>query len=166
MRHPGFFCLNSLIGPIGLRYEAAPFRLQSVDLTPKVEMAVPEVDRGSPPEELEGICRLLLAYFQRVPITPPWHLLAIDQLTPLEQKVLYETAQISYGTRKTYKYIAGAIGRPGACRFVGSALGKNPFPLIIPCHRVVRSDGRIGHFRSGPTLKKWLLTFEAGKNFV
>lgn len=164
MRDPGFFCLSTLIGPIVLRYDAAPFRLKSVDLTPKGNIPVPEPAGSSPLEAVNAICRLILEYFQNVPIAPPWHLLSMDHLTPLEQKVLCETAQIPYGTRKTYKWLAGAIGRPRACRFAGSALGKNPFPLIIPCHRVIRSDGRIGHFGSGPALKKWLLTFETGQN--
>jgi len=164
MRDSGVFCFSTLIGPLVLRYEAAPFRLQSVDLAPEKKVPAPEPVGSNPLEEVSAIGRLLLTYFQRVPITPPWHLLSMDHLTALQQKVLYETAQIPYGTRKTYKCLAGAIGRPRACRFVGSALGKNPFPLIIPCHRVIRSDGRFGHFGSGPKLKKWLLTFEAGQN--
>ncbi|HUT83474.1 MAG TPA: MGMT family protein [Thermodesulfobacteriota bacterium] len=69
---------------------------------------------------------------------------------------------IPYGAVKTYGEIAEAIGTPGAFRAVGSALGRNPLPLFIPCHRVIRGDGELGGF-SGPdgiVMKARLLRLE------
>ena len=64
--------------------------------------------------------------------------------TEFERKVLLATFDIPSGKVSTYKRIAERIGRPKAYRAVGNALHKNPLPIIIPCHRVVRSDGRFG----------------------
>jgi len=161
MNNAGFFCLKTPIGPIAIRYEQTPFRLTGIDLRPGGKEAASAPCAKSSVSAVNAVNHMILQYFQGVGIDPPWKILSMDHLTPLQQKVLYETVQIPYGTQKTYKWIAGAIGRPRACRFVGSALGKNPFPLIIPCHRVIRSDGRIGHFGSGPALKKWLIDFES-----
>jgi AraC family transcriptional regulator of adaptative response/methylated-DNA-[protein]-cysteine methyltransferase len=74
--------------------------------------------------------------------------------------VLRETARIPRGETRTYKQIAVAIGRPRACRAVGTALGKNPFPLRIPCHRVVRKGGGLGGYRWGIERKRSLLEAE------
>jgi O-6-methylguanine DNA methyltransferase len=54
-----------------------------------------------------------------------------------------------------------AIGRPGAYRFVGTTLGKNPYPILIPCHRIIRSDKGMGGFGGGIDLKKRLIDFES-----
>ncbi len=68
--------------------------------------------------------------------------------------------QIKYGKTTTYKDLAIALGSPNAARAVGNAMNKNPIPIIIPCHRVVGSDGKLVGFRSGLNNKKWLLDFE------
>jgi O-6-methylguanine DNA methyltransferase len=67
-------------------------------------------------------------------------------LTPFERAVLKAALDIPLGETRTYAWIAQRIGRPGAVRAVGQALRKNPYPLIIPCHRVVRSDGTLGKY--------------------
>ncbi len=66
-----------------------------------------------------------------------------------QQKVWLACAEIPAGQTRTYGWIAERIGKPGASRAVGSALGKNPFAPIIPCHRVLRSNGEMGGY-SGP----------------
>ena len=68
------------------------------------------------------------------------------QLTDFEWQVLRTTLTIPLGQTRTYKWIAQKIGRPKAVRAVGQALRKNPYPLIIPCHRVVKSDGQLGGY--------------------
>lgn len=80
-----------------------------------------------------------------------------------EKKVWSSTLEIKYGHTATYGDIAIASGRPKAFRAVGSALSKNPFFLIVPCHRVIRSDGSIGGFASGSKLKARLLRLEGIK---
>lgn len=68
---------------------------------------------------------------------------------------------IGYGRTATYAEMAAATGRPGAVRAVGSACANNPVPLVLPCHRVVRSDGSEGGYRGGPEAKRQLLALEA-----
>jgi methylated-DNA-[protein]-cysteine S-methyltransferase len=86
--------------------------------------------------------------------------LDLRSLTPFQQSVLQETRKIPYGSVITYGDIAGKIGNPGAFRAVGTALGCNPIPILIPCHRVVASGGKIGGFTGGLALKEKLLLIE------
>jgi len=82
--------------------------------------------------------------------------------SPFQEKVYAVTRMIPYGRVKTYGEIAREMGTPGASRAVGSALGQNPLPLFIPCHRVIRGDGGLGGFSSpeGTAMKAKLLHLE------
>lgn len=68
------------------------------------------------------------------------------KLTPFQWKVLETVMTIPSGETRTYQWVARRIGKPGAVRAVGTALRKNPFPVIIPCHRVVKSNGELGKY--------------------
>jgi O-6-methylguanine DNA methyltransferase len=82
-------------------------------------------------------------------------------VSPFERDVLLKTAQIPYGEVRPYGWVASEIGRPKAVRAVGTALAHNPVPLIVPCHRVVRTDGTIGQYSlGGPENKVSILTAE------
>jgi O-6-methylguanine DNA methyltransferase len=82
-------------------------------------------------------------------------------LTPFERAVLLKTAEIPTGEVRTYTWVASEIGHPKAVRAVGSALARNPIPVFIPCHRVVRSDGVIGNYGlGGPEAKRSILAAE------
>lgn len=81
-------------------------------------------------------------------------------ITPFERSVLEKAQEIPRGEVRPYSWIAGEIGRPKAARAVGSALGRNPIPLLIPCHRVVRGDGRPGDYVFGSDAKRTMLTAE------
>ena len=70
---------------------------------------------------------------------------------------------IGYGHRETYAAVAAAIGHPRAVRAVGTACARNPLPVVIPCHRVIRSDGSTGQYAGGPLAKSRLLDLEAAK---
>jgi methylated-DNA-[protein]-cysteine S-methyltransferase len=80
--------------------------------------------------------------------------------TDFEKQVWNILLEIPYGTTRTYMDIAKAIGNPKAVRAVGLANGKNPIPLIIPCHRVIGSNGRLTGYGGGIWRKKWLLQHE------
>ena len=80
------------------------------------------------------------------------------------QKVWLACSKIPFGETRTYKWIAKKIGSPNAARAVGRALSKNPFAPIIPCHRVIRSDGKLGGYSKGTKMKLELLNKE--KKFV
>ncbi|KAA2258151.1 methylated-DNA--[protein]-cysteine S-methyltransferase [Solihabitans fulvus] len=85
----------------------------------------------------------------------------LGQLTDFERAVLTVTAQIPAGQTRPYGWVAKEIGRPKAVRAVGTALGRNPVPVLIPCHRVTRSDGVPGEYVFGPQAKERLLRAEA-----
>lgn len=75
--------------------------------------------------------------------------------------VLTHLMEIPYGVRESYTVVAEAAGNRRAVRAAGSACATNPIPLVVPCHRVVRSDGTYGQYRGGPEAKHMLLTMEA-----
>jgi methylated-DNA-[protein]-cysteine S-methyltransferase len=79
--------------------------------------------------------------------------------TSFERDVIIQVAKIQYGQVKTYKEIAESLNTH-AYRAIGTAIGNNPFPIIIPCHRVIRSDGKIGGFRGGTPMKVEILKNE------
>ena len=81
-------------------------------------------------------------------------------MTEFEKKVLREVLKIPLGQTRTYKEIAGRIGKPRAQRAVANALRKNAYPLFIPCHRVIKSNGDSGGYSLGNTLKAELINFE------
>lgn len=70
--------------------------------------------------------------------------------------------RIPFGSTASYSDVAVAVGRPGAVRAVGAAVGRNPVPVVVPCHRVVCSSGSLGGFHWGVAAKRRLLAWEAG----
>jgi len=88
--------------------------------------------------------------------------LAMQGVSDFGQRVYAAARSIPYGEVRTYGWLAEKAGSPGAARAVGGAMATNPVPLIVPCHRVVRSDGGIGGFsaRGGVDLKRKLLFLE------
>lgn len=83
-----------------------------------------------------------------------------DVLEGFQRRVLSMTAKIPYGEVRTYGEIAAKLGKPGAARAVGGALGRNPMPIVIPCHRVVGSERRLVGYTGGLTTKAYLLGLE------
>jgi O-6-methylguanine DNA methyltransferase len=86
----------------------------------------------------------------------------ISQLTPFQRSVLDVACRIAPGEVWTYHRVAEELGRPRSSRPVGGALARNPIPIVIPCHRVVASDGSLGGYSGGSGLKakRWLLRLE------
>jgi methylated-DNA-[protein]-cysteine S-methyltransferase len=84
--------------------------------------------------------------------------------TAFQQRVLQACRRIAYGRTSTYIHLARHVGSPQAARAVGQVMARNPVPLIIPCHRVLGSGGKLGGFSapSGLAMKRRLLTLEAG----
>jgi methylated-DNA-[protein]-cysteine S-methyltransferase len=111
----------------------------------------------------------IAAYFEGDPVdfsTDP--AISLDGLSPWDHKVLLTCRKIPSGRTTTYGELAVRIGHPGAARAVGSALARNPIPLIIPCHRVLRTDGALGGFSApgGLTTKQALLRHEQATAIV
>lgn len=76
------------------------------------------------------------------------------------REVLHQTATIPYGTTASYSEMAKRAGSPRAVRAAGSALATNPLPIVVPCHRVLRADGKIGAYLGGTGMKEALLSME------
>ncbi len=83
--------------------------------------------------------------------------------TSFQRKVWMATRKIPYGETNTYGWISRQINNISACRAVGQALSRNPFPILVPCHRVIKSNGELGGFSGGIVLKKRLLRLEEVK---
>jgi methylated-DNA-[protein]-cysteine S-methyltransferase len=81
--------------------------------------------------------------------------------TPFQARVLAALRAIPYGQTRSYRDIAAAVGNPKAVRAVGSANGHNPLPIVIPCHRVIGSNGALTGFGGGIEVKRFLLQLEA-----
>lgn len=86
----------------------------------------------------------------------------LSHLTPFARRVLLACRKVKYGHTATYSRLAQMAGSPAAARAVGNILAKNPLPLIIPCHRIIRSDGQLGGFSAhqGTKLKQKLINLE------
>jgi methylated-DNA-[protein]-cysteine S-methyltransferase len=84
----------------------------------------------------------------------------LSQVPPFERSALEMAAQIPYGEVRSYKWIAERLGKPDAARAVGNAMARNPVPIIVPCHRVVRTDGSLGGYSFGLIRKERLLELE------
>jgi methylated-DNA-[protein]-cysteine S-methyltransferase len=111
---------------------------------------------------LKPLQKQIIAYFEGKPAkfnTP----LVLNILPPFARKVLAACRKIPSGKTVSYSQLAGMIGKPRASRAVGSALARNPIPLIIPCHRVIHSDGSLGNFSApgGTGIKKKLIILES-----
>jgi len=122
-------------------------------------------DRVSPrilcaPARLDAVARQLDEYFartrQRFEVPLDWSLSA-----GFRGVVLHHLPEIDYGKTASYAAVAKLAGNPKAVRAVGSACATNPLPVVVPCHRVVRSDGKMGGYLGGVDAKRTLLTLEA-----
>jgi methylated-DNA-[protein]-cysteine S-methyltransferase len=111
------------------------------------------------PKALRGPRRELEEYFagRRRAFTFPYRLIGA---TSFRASVLAACAKIPFGTVRSYRQVADAAGRPGAWRAVGGALGRNPLPVVVPCHRVIAHSGYLGGFSAGLSLKEKLLSLE------
>lgn len=110
----------------------------------------------NPPATLVAALRRRLDGDRRAPLR-----FDLRDRSPFERDVLEKAAEIPRGEVRSYGWVAREIGRPRAMRAVGTALGGNPIPLFIPCHRVVRGDGTIGEYGlGGPAVKRRLLAWE------
>jgi methylated-DNA-[protein]-cysteine S-methyltransferase len=111
------------------------------------------------PERLDDVRRELDEYFtgarDEFDLPLDWSL-----SRGFARKVLRATARIGFGETSTYAAVAGKAGSPRAVRAAGNALGANPIPVVVPCHRVLRTGGALGGYAGGPERKEFLLRLE------
>ena len=112
------------------------------------------------PRLFDDLMERLKVYFSGHRITFPDRL-DLSRATYFQREVWEITRLIPYGETRSYTWVAEQIKKPKAMRAVGQALGKNPLPIIVPCHRVVTSRGKLGGFSGGVEMKRYLLSLEA-----
>ena len=160
-----FTTLDTPVGPLLLA--ATPAGLVRVAYASEDHDAVLQAlaDRISPrvlraPARLAPAVRQLEEYFagRRTAFDLP---LDLRLSAGFRRAVLGRLREVGYGTTASYAALAAAAGNPRAVRAVGSACATNPLPVVVPCHRVVRSDGALGGYVGGPTAKRTLLDLEA-----
>ncbi len=121
-------------------------------------LQIRRVVKGEEIEPLQRAADELRRYFagERIQFSCPLDMHG----TPFQLQVWQELCRIPYGETRTYGEIARAIGYPGAARAVGAANGANPIAIIVPCHRVIGSDGALTGYGGGLPTKAWLLSLE------
>ncbi|MCA1832525.1 MAG: methylated-DNA--[protein]-cysteine S-methyltransferase [Actinomycetota bacterium] len=136
-----------------------------------LEIELPRVRKnmrsnGAAPPAVAELTTELTAYFaganNRVRL-PKGLRLDWQGVNGFTKRVYDVVAQIPSGDTWSYGEVAAAAGKPGAARAVGRAMATNPFPIFVPCHRVVRSDGSLGGFGGGLAMKERMLGFERGR---
>ena len=123
-----------------------------LDVSTKPEVVIPK--------NLRGVVERLKLYFSGYKVDFPDRL-DLSGYTAFQIKVWELTSLIPFGNTRSYAWIAEQSGNARAVRAVGQALGKNPLPIIIPCHRVIAKNGSIGGYEGGADLKRRLLRLEA-----
>jgi len=119
-----------------------------------------DIEKAAPDDGFfSDIVSRLREYFSGHPVSFEDEIDA-GEVTPFQLKVWQTARTIPYGETRSYAWLARQIGKPAAPRAVGQALKRNRLPVIIPCHRVIASDGDIGGFSGGPAAKKRLLKLE------
>ena len=145
-----------VVDGVRLRMVASDFGLRAVDF--HLTWPVADATRSDANGLLKETIRQLRAYFAG-------ELRAFDlpldmQGTPFQKRVWKELEKIPYGETRSYMQIAVAVGAPKAVRAVGAANGSNPIPIIVPCHRVIGTSGKLTGYGGGLPLKKRLLELE------
>jgi len=153
-------------GAVTIATQLGPMRLiitdrglADLEIRPKPAKAVSPRTKSAAPNLPANLVKQLQAYAdgQRVCFTIPLDLRAG---TAFQQVVWRMLQTIPYGETRSYAWVARQIGKPKATRAVGAACGANPVPIVVPCHRVVGSDGSLGGFSGGLALKRRLLALE------
>lgn len=146
--------------PFGLLEVRLPTRSLD-DLCQPFDQRGWQIDHHHP--EAEAIAKRLVRYFDGKRIDIPWPVMDLSRFTASQQAVYRAVVSIPYGHTASYGQVARMAGLPRAARFVGTTMAKNPYPVLIPCHRVIKSDGSLGGFGGGlhaTDLKRRMLALE------
>jgi methylated-DNA-[protein]-cysteine S-methyltransferase len=125
----------------------------------RVQIFFPDAKRSSC-AEIDLVADQIMAFLTGEDIRFSLDIAHLDLCSQFQQKVLRAEHGIPRGSVSTYQRIANHLGNRNGARAVGTALATNPFPIIIPCHRAIRSDGTLGGYQGGLGMKQTLLTME------
>ncbi|MBC7256067.1 MAG: methylated-DNA--[protein]-cysteine S-methyltransferase [Chloroflexi bacterium] len=161
---PYMVSFSTPFGPMAILWrvvENAP-RIVKI-LLPPAEGSTPLPSPQATPRSCAAIDDLvaqMLRYFEGQTIAFSLDLVALEGCSPFQKRVLLAEYAIPRGQVSTYGLIAAHLGMPNAARAVGRALATNPFPILIPCHRAIRSDRTLGGYQAGLAMKRALLEME------
>jgi O-6-methylguanine DNA methyltransferase len=152
--------LGLVLSPAGLRAVTLPRRDRQTALAEVLVLGAREEARD---DELGDLPERLRRYARGEPIAFP-DALDFSAATPFQRAVWLATREIPLGRTRSYGWLATRAGRPRAARAVGQAMAANPWPIIVPCHRVVSSNGHLGGYGGGLDMKERLLRLEGALN--
>jgi len=159
--------VDSRFGEIGIVWVGNRKRAKIIRICLPAAIKMIHVIKGAYPDAvsdsvsvIQRVCRKIEDYLNGSPIEFDLDILDESCLYAFQKEVLWAEQKIPYGRISTYGRLALKIGRPCAARAVGTALARNPFPIIIPCHRIIRADGTLGGYQGGIKLKRALLELE------
>jgi methylated-DNA-[protein]-cysteine S-methyltransferase len=112
---------------------------------------------------IEALGSRMTRFLEGEAVDFPLDLIALERCSAFQRNVLLAEHKVPRGYVSTYGRIAKTLGIPGGARAVGNALSRNPFPILIPCHRAVKSSGELGGFQGGLQMKRKLLELEGIK---
>lgn len=145
-----------VLSPSGLQEATLPRRDRDAALRDVLALGARDEARD---DELGDLPERLRRYARGEPVAFP-DALDFSAVTPFQRAVWQATREIPYGRTRSYGWLAARAGRPRAARAVGQAMAANPWPIIVPCHRVVSSNGRLGGYGGGLDMKEQLLLLE------
>lgn len=151
--------INTPICPISVTIHED--KLQELCLSPKNRNSTPSPPTSISPLALETTCQLEAYFSGRLQVFHlPFHLNG----TAFQEKIWNALTEIPYGSTCSYADLAEITGTPKGFRAVGNANGKNPLPILIPCHRVISKNGSLGGYSGGLHWKQFLLSLESGSH--
>ena len=165
---PGYTLFDTAIGQCGIVWSNSivlgtllPERDTNATRT-RLSARFPALSETSPPPRIESAIRAITALLTGAGGELRDIELDDSAVPPFHRAVYAATREIPPGTTRTYGEIAKRVGEPNAARAVGQALGRNPFPIIVPCHRVIAAGGRLGGFtaQGGVNTKQRMLQIE------
>ena len=148
--------LGLVLSTAGLRAVTLPRRDREDALSRVLALGAREEARD---DDAGGLPERLRRYARGQPVPFP-DALDFAAATPFQRAVWQATQEIPCGQTRSYGWLAARVGRPRAARAVGQAMAANPWPIIVPCHRVVSSNGRLGGYGGGLDVKERLLLLE------
>ncbi|MDD3717043.1 MAG: MGMT family protein [Actinomycetota bacterium] len=158
MREPAYYRVATPLGE--MRVYVADGRPLFVTLPGRGESG--EEARAPAPAAVAELIAAVKAFFRGEEVSSRYasELIACLGTTVFERAVLEEVSRIPRGETRSYGEVAELAGYPRAARAVGNVMHDNPYPIVVPCHRVIRGDGGIGGYGGAEEIKAWLLRFE------
>lgn len=154
--------IDTQFGAIGVLWKDSPPKVQKVILKKQETHDSWKLSKNIHPS-IKDLLDSITLFLQGEKVNFNLNIVELNLCSDFQKRVLLAEYRIPRGSVSTYSRIANHIGKPRAARAVGNALANNPFPLVIPCHRAVRSDGSLGGYQGGLDMKKQLLEMEGIK---